>query len=59
MARKPPTCMHQTNRCAALQLLIDGKFVPSKSGKTFKTINPVVCLHWYLPLCAMQAVCPS
>jgi hypothetical protein len=47
--------MHQTGRCAAAQLLIDGKFVPSKSGKTFKTINPVVCPCWHFPLSVMQA----
>ena len=50
--------MNQTGRCFAAQLLIDGKFVPSKSGKTFKTINPVVGPHRRLPPSNMLNVFP-
>jgi hypothetical protein len=39
--------------CDAVQLLVDGKFVPSKSGKTFKTINPVVRLHCHCASCVL------
>ena len=51
--------MHQTTCCVAAQLLIDGNFVPSKSGKMFKTINPVVRPHYHMPLCIMHAVLPA